>query len=628
MFRHVLISLGTILLVSCAAFSTAAQSTNPSSNLEGRENRAAAKAARDANAARTKEARLAFAIHLVSSLADDARSFKDDSLRVRVQARAADILWEVDRARARTLFERSWEAAQMVDQEGRQKAAAERQRFLSGRGGTGFIPNPPNLCAEVLRLASSHDRALAETFLGKMEEENKRDADDNKARMWNSTEPSQATVQRLQLARQLLENGELEKSLAFAEPGLIRASAPGIIYLVLLRQKSAPRADQLFAALLERTPGDPLSDATSISLLSSYVFTPSVLVTSTQNGLWMNPWTDPLPPPQLSPAVRAKFFAVASQVLLRPINRQELEMTSAGMIGTYFTIKRLLPLFEQHEPEMAAALRGKLNMLSDGVDVLPEQQRPFMNAGLTSTAEEKDDLEARIERAASTNERNHLYAMAARQAVLENNLKAREFANAIEDADLRASVRTFVDFILVSKALEQKDTEKALQLTRSGTLTRLQRCWSYAEIAALLKSRTPEQATELIGKATEEAEHVSVTSSESAQAWIAVARRVAEVDRSRRWPSALDAVKALNKTTNYAGEENDIPVRFQTRKDSAVVRIPAPSTGLAGLFKSLAEDDVYQSASLAKSIADEAPRATALLATARWVFEHSNTSKP
>jgi len=42
-------------------------------------------------------------------------------------------------------------------------------------------------------------------------------------------------------------------------------------------------------------------------------------------------------------------------------------------------------------------------------------------------------------------------------------LKAREYANAIEDNELKADVRTFVDFILVSKALEQKDTEKTLQ---------------------------------------------------------------------------------------------------------------------------------------------------------------------
>ena len=620
MIRHTLTFLVALLLVNFIASSTSAQSTSQSSDPE---TRAATKAGRPSDAARAKEARLAFAIHLVSSLADDARSFKDNALRVRVQARAADALWKVDRPRARTLFERAWEAAQIVDQEGQRHAAAERQRFLSGRGGTGFIPKPPNLRGEVLRQVSRHDRALAETFLAKMEEENKRDADDNKTQTFDSVEPPAAISQRLQVARQLLESGELEKALAFAEPSLTRVTSPGIIFLVLLRQKSTPRADQIFSVLLDRTAIDPLSDATSVSLLSSYVFTPSVLVTSTRDGLLMNPWTDPLPPPPLAPALRGKFFAVASQVLLRPANRQEFELTSAGIAGTYFTIQRLLPLFEQHEPEMAAALRARLNTLSDGVDPVPEQQRRFTNAGLTSKTEETDDLDARIARAATTSERNSLYALAAREKAMKNDLKAREFTNAIEDNELKASVRTFVDFILVSKALEQKDTEKTLELIRNGTLTPLQRCWSYTELAALLKSKAPEQATELIAQATQEAEHIAVSSAESAQAWITIARRAAEVDRNRRWPTALDAVKALNKANDYTGEENDIVVRFQTRKESVATRIATPSAGLEGLFRSLAEDDIYQSASLAKSVASEAPRATALLATARWVFEHA-----
>src|SRR5690242_2812381 len=116
-----------------------------------------------------------FAIQLVSALADDARNFKDDTLKVQVQARVADVLWNVDRARARSLFERAWEAAEVVDVEGRRQADAERKRFLSGRGGTGFIPSPPNLRGEVLRLASLHDRTLAEAFLTKIEEASKRE---------------------------------------------------------------------------------------------------------------------------------------------------------------------------------------------------------------------------------------------------------------------------------------------------------------------------------------------------------------------------------------------------------------------------------------------------------------------
>jgi hypothetical protein len=52
------------------------------------------------------------AISLVTSLADEARSFKDQTRRARVQARAADVLWDTDPERARELFRRAWEAAE------------------------------------------------------------------------------------------------------------------------------------------------------------------------------------------------------------------------------------------------------------------------------------------------------------------------------------------------------------------------------------------------------------------------------------------------------------------------------------------------------------------------------------
>src|SRR5687768_18132531 len=73
----------------------------------------------DADAAQQRT----IAIALLTTLADDARSFKDQTRRARVQARAADVLWESDPERARELFRRAWEAAESVDAEsGKQRA--------------------------------------------------------------------------------------------------------------------------------------------------------------------------------------------------------------------------------------------------------------------------------------------------------------------------------------------------------------------------------------------------------------------------------------------------------------------------------------------------------------------------
>jgi hypothetical protein len=79
--------------------------------------------AKETQAARVSEVdllkaqRRAFAISLVTSLANEARSYRDLALRPRVLARAADMLWDVDNLTARVLFSHAWEAAEKGDAE-------------------------------------------------------------------------------------------------------------------------------------------------------------------------------------------------------------------------------------------------------------------------------------------------------------------------------------------------------------------------------------------------------------------------------------------------------------------------------------------------------------------------------
>src|SRR6185369_3075 len=93
------------------------------------------------------------AISLVSTLADEARSFKDQTRRARVQARAADVLWDTDPERARELFRRAWEAAETVDAETAKKRAEEMRRQQS-QGEPMVVRGGPSLRSEVLRLVA------------------------------------------------------------------------------------------------------------------------------------------------------------------------------------------------------------------------------------------------------------------------------------------------------------------------------------------------------------------------------------------------------------------------------------------------------------------------------------------
>jgi hypothetical protein len=96
------------------------------------------------------------AVSLVISLADEAKSFKDQTRRARVQARAADVLWETDPERARELFRRAWDAAIVVDEENIKAQAEELGKLREGRPIK--FRNHPDLRNEVLRLVAKRDK--------------------------------------------------------------------------------------------------------------------------------------------------------------------------------------------------------------------------------------------------------------------------------------------------------------------------------------------------------------------------------------------------------------------------------------------------------------------------------------
>ena len=105
------------------------------------------------------ELRRTTAISLVSTLADEARAFRDPALRARVQARSADALWETEREKSIVLFRRAWDEAEAADAEADRRVGEERRRQQRERGSFS-IQLPGSLRTEVLRLAAKRDRAI------------------------------------------------------------------------------------------------------------------------------------------------------------------------------------------------------------------------------------------------------------------------------------------------------------------------------------------------------------------------------------------------------------------------------------------------------------------------------------
>lgn len=578
--------------------------------------------------------RRTFAISLVTSLAEEARSYHDRALRSRVLARSADALWNADRDTARTLFRKGWEAAEKGDAEeltlknldGVPSTAAEMVTAL--RRSTGY-----DLRADVLALAAKRDQNLGEEFLNKLKQDTDGETADRKNGISSqkSNNSPEALSKRLNLASKLLDEGEIERALSFATPALNEVNANSIAFLSRLREKRPEAADQRFALLLARAEFDPSSDANTISGLSSYAFTPGFYVTFNKDGSarWTQPESiAPLKTPNLPATLLNKFFQVAAAILLRPLPPPDQDFTTSGPIGKYMVVKRLLPLFEQHAPDTAVALRSQLQALSDKPRGELSDERFSLKQGFQTDEPSESMLERmqdKLDHARSSRERDLIYADVAAMLASQGDARAQDFAQKIEDSGRRGQVRQYVDFELVRFALREKKPSEATRRVASDQLTYPQRAWAYIKTAQLLMGSERQSALELLEEAANQARRIEPEDPNRARLLIGVATQFFNADRIRAWEIMGEVVKAANNSAKFNGENVELHFPFVTKSGLRITSVGGADFGLSGVLRSLAKDDLYRSIDLAKSFKNDAPRAVAVLAIASSLLENDKS---
>jgi hypothetical protein len=572
------------------------------------------------------------AISLLQSLGEEARNFREPRLRARVQARVADAFWLTDPDKARALFRRAWEAAELEDTESAKRMAEDLSRQRQA-GGSMIRMRRPDLRAEVLRLVAKRDRALGEEFLGKLEEANKKDAEETTQRN-RSDDPfaPSASEKRLALARRLLEDGDIQRALQFAAPALNQTNRDTINFLSALREKNSQAADEGFVMLLTIAERDPAADANTVSMLSSYAFTPFLLVTFTPDGgANQNRERAPTPGPDLPPSVRNAFFRVAANILLRPLPPPDQDQSTSGRTGKFMVIRRLLPLFEQYASDRAAELRTQMAAIAADVpaDMQTGENRAITNGILPDeNTDPVDRMQNRLDRARTSEERDAIYADVAVALAGKNDPRVRDLVDKIEDSELRKRVRAFIDFQTAQNAIQEKNATEAARIAKTGELSSIQRVWIYTRAANLLLQTDRARALELLETAGMEARRIGGGDPDRARALTAVATGLAKTDRVRAWETIDEVVKAANAAEGFTGEDSQVTARLQTRSMVMATNASAEEFDLLGAFKALAREDLLRAVQLAKTLTGESPRAVATLAIARSVLEKPPAGSP
>jgi hypothetical protein len=369
---------------------------------------------------------------------------------------------------------------------------------------------------------------------------------------------------------------------------------------------------------------DVKSDANTISLLSSYLFTPGLFVTfEPGGGQSSSQMNQRQPPPEVAPELRSAFFRTAAGVLLRPSPVREQDRSSSGLQGKFLVIRRLMPVFEQYAPkEITDQLRGEMAVLGQGTnrDARDDDDENPILRGLTPDRKAEDiekSLLDRIDRAKTSDERDALYLQLAVRSAVKGDMRARDFTDKIEESELRKQARPYIDMSLAMFAVEKKDTEKALILASKGELGHVQKAWLLSQAARALPAAEREQALEIIADAIAEARRIDVSDPDRPRALIAVANAFLEIDRPRAWETMLEIAKAANSAEGFNGEDGRFVMRLQSKHMTSMRTSTVDEFNLPGVFRVLSQENANQAIEIARSFEGEAPRATALIAVAR-----------
>jgi hypothetical protein len=321
--------------------------------------------------------------------------------------------------------------------------------------------------------------------------------------------------------------------------------------------------------------------------------------------------------------LRKAFFQTAANILLRPI--AQIEQSSAGRAGTYFIVTRLLPLFQQFAPDLAPSLSAQLAALG------PEAGRSTaefgereLNRGMNDNgkpASFDDGLKDRLDRAATSEQRDRAYAFAAMSAADKGDPRANDFVDKIEDSETRNGVRTFVNYNFIRSLLQKKRAEEALTLVRKTDLPHTLRAHFLTQVAGLFKEKDRVRAGEILEEALAETRRIDAATSERAYCLVALLSQSSKIDKARNWELLSEAVKAANAVPAFTGESGQTSLTLEGKFSIRMGTELAAPTDLAQVFENLTREDFYQALDAARSFSGDAPRALAMIAVGRAMFE-------
>lgn len=609
---------------------------------------AASKDAAQQEEQQRQKARRAEAVALLNEAAASARLFDDLFYRARVQALAADALWDADERDARALFRRAWDSAAASDKAEREEAA--------NQAGAASITSQPLITEardEVFLKAAARDTSLAEVFLKELAKETTEDKSNAQSRQpstgrnpWH--ELGGIDAERLAYAFELLAQGDSNSAAQLASPLISRGiSADLVAFIIRLRERNASAADRLYRQLLLQARTDAGADANSLLLLSAPLVSPTRLVVVDERGSLQ---FRPLPrsaaelpeQPPFGQDMRQAFYQTFAQLLLRPLTQRAGAVQTQQSFALYIAIGRLLPFFEREAAQYAPELRARERALAEALDAGRRDQLAAHFDPTRATAESAggDPLRVSYEqlaRATGVEVRDPILARIVRAAARKRLWdRARRAASEIENQDTRRAALSFVAVSQISDLArayaedQEYDYEGIIKFLNGADVPPLAQAWGLTEAALIAARHTEKTRPELIilDEAERFAARTEAKTKERVAAYAIIARAAARLEEQRAWRLLSEVVKAANAVEDFAGDEISLDIRATAGEPTPAApdndfSVRSEAFRFDQIFATMARLDMTKTAAEARTLTGRVPQAFAYIAIARTVLDNN-----
>ena len=502
------------------------------------------------------------AFALLEQVVDEAQLLKLPENRIRLQINAAELLWQSNEGRARTLFSQAADGvAEMLRSVNTEIPIGERRSFSQTR-------TPTQLRQELVLTVARYDAPFAYQLLAATRQPVPAadlagnitvNVEDNLEQRLLAQVAALDPKLALQNAEQLLEKGQYPRSLSEV--------------LAQLQAKDKEGAARLEDKLLKRLVSANIlgsSDAASLALdllqagpRSSNSSKISATVSKRQAQIGQSGYVD-LMGNVIDAALRATSQASNQSRQNRGRGRGFGNASTGGTQGTGPTqsqgeieqgnarrllggLQMLLSQIDQNVPARAQAVRQKIAELG-----MNNNQRVTQNQILNSL-QQQNSSEAMMAMAATApvGLRSHIYRRAALKALDEGNVdRARQIANDHMDESARASILQTVEIQQVAKKAEADAIDEVRRML-SGLPNDEQRIDLLLELASSAQANNATFAVQLLN----EARQLTIKRATSYQQFdqqLRVADAFKEIDSDRSFETLEPGIMQLNELLSAA----------------------------------------------------------------------------